>query len=111
MGAPKLGLVQVWSYTCFRLDGSHKFIFFTFCFFSFIIASDHNLVITLYLMNIIWQQVRLGWHDAGTYNKNIEEWPQCGGANGSLRFEVEQKHAANAGKWFVTPFTYLKKKI
>ncbi|KAL8132809.1 hypothetical protein AgCh_008330 [Apium graveolens] len=41
--------------------------------------------------------VRLGWHDAGTYNKNIEEWPQRGGANGSLRFEIEQKHAANAG--------------
>ncbi|MBA0597365.1 hypothetical protein Gorai_007172, partial [Gossypium raimondii] len=28
---------------------------------------------------------------------NIEEWPQRGGANGSLRFEVELKHAANAG--------------
>ncbi|XP_010538991.1 PREDICTED: L-ascorbate peroxidase S, chloroplastic/mitochondrial isoform X2 [Tarenaya hassleriana] len=41
--------------------------------------------------------VRLGWHDAGTYNKNIEEWPKRGGANGSLRFEVELKHAANAG--------------
>ncbi|KAJ0789515.1 putative L-ascorbate peroxidase [Helianthus annuus] len=41
--------------------------------------------------------VRLGWHDAGTYNKNIEEWPQRGGANGSLKFDVEQKHAANAG--------------
>ncbi|PSS31898.1 L-ascorbate peroxidase, partial [Actinidia chinensis var. chinensis] len=41
--------------------------------------------------------VRLGWHDAGTYNKDIEEWPQRGGANGSLRFEVELKHAANAG--------------
>ncbi|MBA0881422.1 hypothetical protein Goshw_025417, partial [Gossypium schwendimanii] len=41
--------------------------------------------------------VRLGWHDAGTYNKNIEEWPRRGGANGSLRFEVELKHAANAG--------------
>ncbi|KAH6759210.1 thylakoidal ascorbate peroxidase [Perilla frutescens var. frutescens] len=41
--------------------------------------------------------VRLGWHDAGTYNKNIEEWPQRGGANGSLRFEVELKHGANAG--------------
>lgn len=43
------------------------------------------------------QQVRLGWHDAGTYNKNIEDWPQRGGANGSLRFEIELKHAANAG--------------
>ncbi|KAH7671122.1 Class I peroxidase protein [Dioscorea alata] len=41
--------------------------------------------------------VRLGWHDAGTYDKNIEEWPQRGGANGSLRFEIELKHAANAG--------------
>lgn len=43
-------------------------------------------------------QVRLGWHDAGTYNKNIKDWPQRGGANGSLRFEIELKHAANAGK-------------
>ncbi|KAF0888395.1 hypothetical protein E2562_014213 [Oryza meyeriana var. granulata] len=41
--------------------------------------------------------VRLGWHDAGTYDKNITEWPKCGGANGSLRFEIELKHAANAG--------------
>ncbi|KAL0556365.1 hypothetical protein IC582_004878 [Cucumis melo] len=41
--------------------------------------------------------VRLGWHDAGTYNKNIEEWPQRGGANGSLRFDVELGHGANAG--------------
>ncbi|XP_062158578.1 probable L-ascorbate peroxidase 6, chloroplastic/mitochondrial isoform X2 [Alnus glutinosa] len=41
--------------------------------------------------------IRLGWHDAGTYNKNIQEWPQRGGANGSLRIEVELKHAANAG--------------
>uniref|UniRef100_A0A1D1YTL4 L-ascorbate peroxidase n=1 Tax=Anthurium amnicola TaxID=1678845 RepID=A0A1D1YTL4_9ARAE len=41
--------------------------------------------------------IRLGWHDAGTYDKNIREWPKRGGANGSLRFEVELKHAANAG--------------
>ncbi|KAF5445195.1 hypothetical protein F2P56_034263 [Juglans regia] len=41
--------------------------------------------------------VRLGWHDAGTYSKNIQEWPQRGGANGSLRFEIELKHGANAG--------------
>ncbi|KAG5031394.1 hypothetical protein JHK82_015004 [Glycine max] len=43
------------------------------------------------------EAIRLGWHDAGTYNKNIEEWPLRGGANGSLRFEVELKHGANAG--------------
>ncbi|KAK9110244.1 hypothetical protein Sjap_018304 [Stephania japonica] len=41
--------------------------------------------------------VRLGWHDAGTYDKNIKDWPKRGGANGSLRFEIELKHAANAG--------------
>lgn len=41
--------------------------------------------------------VRLGWHDSGTYDKNVEEWPLRGGANGSLRFEIELKHAANAG--------------
>ncbi|PKA66790.1 L-ascorbate peroxidase T, chloroplastic [Apostasia shenzhenica] len=41
--------------------------------------------------------VRLGWHDSGTYDKNIDEWPQRGGANGSLRYDIELKHAANAG--------------
>ncbi|XP_078447173.1 thylakoidal ascorbate peroxidase isoform X2 [Wolffia australiana] len=41
--------------------------------------------------------IRLGWHDSGTYDKNIEEWPQRGGADGSLRFEPELKHGANAG--------------
>lgn len=41
--------------------------------------------------------VRLAWHDAGTYNKDISEWPQCGGANGSIRFKPEIDHAANAG--------------
>ncbi|RZC54410.1 hypothetical protein C5167_013265 [Papaver somniferum] len=41
--------------------------------------------------------IRLGWHDAGTYNKDIQEFPQRGGANGSLRFDVELKHGANAG--------------
>ncbi|KAJ8447893.1 hypothetical protein Cgig2_012028 [Carnegiea gigantea] len=44
-----------------------------------------------------FREVRVGWHDAGTYNKNIAEWPQRGGANGSLRFEVELRHGANAG--------------
>lgn len=44
--------------------------------------------------------MRLGWHDAGTYDRNIKEWPQRGGANGSLRFDVELKHGANAGTVF-----------
>uniref|UniRef100_A0A8I7BHG8 Plant heme peroxidase family profile domain-containing protein n=1 Tax=Hordeum vulgare subsp. vulgare TaxID=112509 RepID=A0A8I7BHG8_HORVV len=42
-------------------------------------------------------QVRFGWHDSGTYDKNIEEWPQRGGADGSLRFDPELSHGANAG--------------
>lgn len=42
--------------------------------------------------------VRLAWHDAGTFDKNIkEEWPKAGGANASIRFEPEILHGANAG--------------
>ncbi|GMI90858.1 thylakoidal ascorbate peroxidase [Hibiscus trionum] len=41
--------------------------------------------------------VRLGWHDAGTYNKKVKEWPQRSGANGSLRFEAELKYKSNTG--------------
>lgn len=29
--------------------------------------------------------------------QNIKEWPQRGGANGSIRFYPEQQHGANAG--------------
>ncbi|XP_024381690.1 probable L-ascorbate peroxidase 6, chloroplastic/mitochondrial [Physcomitrium patens] len=41
--------------------------------------------------------IRLGWHDAGTYDKNIKEWPLRGGANGSIRYDIELSHKANAG--------------
>lgn len=42
--------------------------------------------------------VRLGWHDSGTFDKDIKEpWPKAGGAIGSIRFEPEIKHGANAG--------------
>lgn len=41
--------------------------------------------------------IRLGWHDAGSYDKNIAEFPRRGGANGSLRFVLELGHTANAG--------------
>lgn len=42
--------------------------------------------------------VRLAWHDAGTFDKDVQVgWPNHGGANGSIRFEQENSHANNAG--------------
>eukprot|EP01025_Chloroclados_australasicus_P010166 TRINITY_DN1400_c1_g1_i1.p1 TRINITY_DN1400_c1_g1~~TRINITY_DN1400_c1_g1_i1.p1 ORF type:complete len:286 (+),score=53.67 TRINITY_DN1400_c1_g1_i1:125-982(+) len=43
--------------------------------------------------------IRLAWHDAGTYEKDIgtDNWPRCGGANGSIRFDPEIRHSANVG--------------
>mmetsp|Transcript_24346 Transcript_24346/g.24064 ORF Transcript_24346/g.24064 Transcript_24346/m.24064 type:complete len:297 (-) Transcript_24346:109-999(-) len=40
--------------------------------------------------------VRFAWHDSGTYDKSLP-WPECGGANGGIRFDAELKHEANAG--------------
>ena len=31
--------------------------------------------------------VRLAWHDSGTYDASVPSWPECGGANGSIRYE------------------------
>ena len=37
-------------------------------------------------------------HQSGTYDKDIDDkWPAAGGAIGSIRFEPEIKHGANAG--------------
>jgi L-ascorbate peroxidase len=33
--------------------------------------------------NCLGIMVRLAWHDSGTYNKDVSEWPKCGGANGA----------------------------
>ena len=43
--------------------------------------------------------VRLAWHDSGTHDCNIpdSEWPKAGGAIGSIRFDPEINHGANAG--------------
>jgi L-ascorbate peroxidase len=42
--------------------------------------------------------VRLAWHDSGTYDANVKgEWPAAGGAIGSIRFQPEIQHGANAG--------------
>ena len=41
--------------------------------------------------------VRLAWHDSGTFDASVRSWPGCGGANGSIRFDEELGHGANAG--------------
>ena len=44
--------------------------------------------------------IRLAWHDSGTYmheGGSPKPWPECGGANGSIRFVPEIGHGANAG--------------
>jgi L-ascorbate peroxidase len=41
--------------------------------------------------------LRLAFSDAGTFDKNIREWPAMGGANGSIRFEGELSQSVNAG--------------
>ena len=41
--------------------------------------------------------LRLAWSDSASYDKSIKNWPLCGGATGSIRFERESKHSVNAG--------------
>mmetsp|Transcript_44845 Transcript_44845/g.114646 ORF Transcript_44845/g.114646 Transcript_44845/m.114646 type:complete len:332 (+) Transcript_44845:93-1088(+) len=41
--------------------------------------------------------LRLAWHDSGTYDKRVADWPRCGGANGSIIYDEEINHEANAG--------------
>jgi catalase (peroxidase I) len=56
-------------------------------------------------MLCFWQ-VRLAWHDSGTYDVSIKEWPKAGGAIGSIRFSPEITHGANKGdNYHVEPVT------
>jgi len=41
--------------------------------------------------------VRLAWHDSGTYHKHIAEFPDRGGANGSIVYDPEIMRGANNG--------------
>lgn len=41
--------------------------------------------------------LRLAWSDAATFDQYVNEWPQRGGAIGSVRFEMERESPANAG--------------
>ena len=53
-------------------------------------------------------QVRLAWHDAGTYDKDSK----TGGPNASIRFKQESDHAANAGLvWAVNQMRPFKKQF
>jgi len=52
--------------------------------------------------------VRLAWHDSGTFDQRIKDFPQRGGANGAIRFDPEMNFGANAGlakaKKYLDPF-------
>ena len=51
--------------------------------------------------------VRLAWHDSGTFDASVTAaFPAAGGANGSIRFDEEQGHGANAG--LIKTRSYLK---
>jgi hypothetical protein len=41
--------------------------------------------------------LRLAWSDAGTYDRNISDWPLCGGCNGSIRLDNELSQSVNKG--------------
>lgn len=41
--------------------------------------------------------LRLGFHDAGTYDPSAGEWPRCAGATGSIRLNPEIQNGSNAG--------------
>jgi len=42
--------------------------------------------------------VRLAWHDSGPHDASVKDaWPKQGGADGSIRFDHEITHGANAG--------------
>jgi len=56
--------------------------------------------------------VRLAWHDSGTFDVNLNEWPKAGGAIGSIRFSPEITHGANKGlSTAVTMLEPIKKKF
>jgi L-ascorbate peroxidase len=41
--------------------------------------------------------LRLAWSDSASFDKSVKLWPQCGGANGAIRFEPEYRHEINKG--------------
>jgi L-ascorbate peroxidase len=41
--------------------------------------------------------LRLAWSDCVDYDNTLTDWPYCGGANGSIRFDSDLLDASNAG--------------
>lgn len=41
--------------------------------------------------------LRLSWSDAATFDETVRSWPECGGCNGSIRFDQELDDKLNAG--------------
>ena len=41
--------------------------------------------------------LRLAWSDCADYDRSIPDWPYCGGANGSIRFDSDLQDGSNAG--------------
>ena len=41
--------------------------------------------------------LRLAWSDVGSFDCTLRSWPQCGGANGAIRFDKELDQQVNKG--------------
>eukprot|EP00471_Norrisiella_sphaerica_P004259 CAMPEP_0184487468 /NCGR_PEP_ID=MMETSP0113_2-20130426/10132_1 /TAXON_ID=91329 /ORGANISM="Norrisiella sphaerica, Strain BC52" /LENGTH=321 /DNA_ID=CAMNT_0026869797 /DNA_START=18 /DNA_END=983 /DNA_ORIENTATION=+ len=72
-----------------------------------LLAARKDLVKMINELNCNPILVRLAWHDSGTYDRAVKGFPHRGGANGSIRFELELGHGANAGLF--KAIAYLKK--
>lgn len=53
-----------------------------------LLACKEAVRLQLTLTNSSPLMLRLAWSDCATFDKNARLWPQCGGAVGSVRFEV-----------------------
>mmetsp|Transcript_80995 Transcript_80995/g.203871 ORF Transcript_80995/g.203871 Transcript_80995/m.203871 type:complete len:324 (-) Transcript_80995:246-1217(-) len=79
---------------------------FSWC-FSFLMPEDHRVCGLRHAKEEIKAMidtkncnpimVRLAWHDSGTYDQRIQEWPQRGGASGGNWFPEQLDFEANAG--------------
>jgi len=63
-----------------------------------LVGAHKEIAALLHATNSAPIMVRLGWHDAGTFDKDVTApWPKAGGAQATIRFMPENGHGANAG--------------